>query len=154
VRTRELLRKIDRTLDRMDEHMAHGRELLEQLREDNRLHREELQRSREESDRQFELSREGSDRQFELSRAESDRQFERSREESRRQHERDLREHLLTRAAIENNNRVTRDLLLQGQENRKILAQIEQGIHAQTQGLLHVLDELRGGRGPGSAPAT
>jgi hypothetical protein len=70
-----------------------------------------------------------------------------------RTHELDLREHLLTRAAAENNTRVTRELLLQGQEHRKILAQIGQGIHAQTQRLLDVLDELRGGRGPGTAPA-
>jgi hypothetical protein len=96
VRTRELLRKIDRTLDRMDEHMTRGNELMQEIR----------------------------------------------------------REHQRNRAAIENNTRVMRELLLQRQEDRVFLERIEQGIHAQTQGLLHVLDELRNGRGgPGTAPA-
>jgi hypothetical protein len=55
---------------------------------------------------------------------------------------------------MEDNTRVLRELLLQREEDRRILERIEQGIHAQTQGLLHVLDELRGGRGPGTAPAS
>jgi hypothetical protein len=47
-----------------------------------------------------------------------------------------------------------RELLLQREEDRVFLERIEQGIHAQTQGLLHVLDELRNGRGgPDAAPA-
>jgi hypothetical protein len=111
VRTRELLRKIDRTLDRMDERVA---SCLEEIREEHRLSRE---------------------------------QFERHKREWRMVEE-------LSRGAIERNTRVVRELLLQRQEDRVFLERIEQGIHAQTQGLLHVLDELRGGRGgPDAAPA-
>ncbi len=73
---------------------------------------------------------------------------------NRREHELNRLEHRLNRAAIENNTRVLREVLLQRQGDRVILERIEQGIHAQTQGLLHVLDQLRGGRGgPGTAPA-
>jgi hypothetical protein len=121
VRTRELLRKIDRTLDRLDEHMARGNEhmareneLMDQIRAEHRLNRE---------------------------------QYERLVQESVRQEQR-------SQAAIERSTRVMRELLLQRQADRIFLQRIEQGIHAQTQGLLHVLDELRNGRaGPGAAPA-
>ena len=67
------------------------------------------------------------------------------REENRREHE-------LTRAAIRELRDVTREVLVELREHRRILERIEQGIQAQTQGLLYVLDELRG-RG-GGAPAT
>jgi hypothetical protein len=119
VRTRELLRKIDRTLDRLEERLAsspeeHLASSLEELREEHRLSRE---------------------------------QFERHKRERRMLEE-------LSRGAIERNTRVMRELLLQRQEDRVFLERIEQGIHAQTQGLLHVLDELRNGRGgPDAAPA-
>ena len=76
-------------------------------------------------------------------------------EEIREEHQLNRREHQLNRAAIQNNTQVLRELMLQRQEDRVVLERIEQGIHAQTQGLLHVLDELRNGRGgPGTAPAT
>jgi hypothetical protein len=121
VRTRELLRKIDRTLDRMDEHMSRGNELMDQMREEHRLNRQEHRLNRE--------------------------QYHRLQQESLRQEQR-------SQAAIERNTRVMRELLLQRQEDRVFLERIEQGIHAQTQGLLHVLDELRNGRGgPDAAPA-
>jgi GTP cyclohydrolase FolE2 len=121
VRTRELLRKIDRTLDRMDEHMSRGNELMDQIREEHRLNRQEHRLNRE--------------------------QYHRLQQESLRQEQR-------SQAAIERNTRVMRELLLQRQEDRVFLERIEQGIHAQTQGLLHVLDELRNGRGgPDAAPA-
>jgi hypothetical protein len=121
VRTRELLRKIDRTLDRMDEHMSRGNELMDQMREEHRLNRQEHRLNRE--------------------------QYHRLQQESLRQERR-------SQAAIERNTRVMRELLLQRQEDRVFLERIEQGIHAQTQGLLHVLDELRNGRGgPDAAPA-
>ena len=111
VRTRHLLRKIDRTLDRMDEHLARG---MKDIREEHRLTRE---------------------------------QFDRHKREWRQVEE-------LSRAAVERNTRVVRELLLQGEEHRRFLERIEQGIHAQTLGLLHVLDELRGGRGgPDTTPA-
>ena len=74
-------------------------------------------------------------------------QFERHKREWRQVEE-------LSRAAVERNTRVVRELLLQGEEHRRFLERIEQGIHAQTLGLLHVLDELRGGRGgPDTTPA-
>jgi hypothetical protein len=57
----------------------------------------------------------------------------------------------LTRAAVENNTRVTREILLELREQRPILERIDHGVQANTEGLMHVLDELRGG--PGTAPA-
>ena len=73
---------------------------------------------------------------------------------NRQEHQLNRREHQLNRAAVHNNTQVLRELLLQRREDRAILERIEQGIHAQTQGLLHVLDELRNGRsGPGTAGA-
>jgi hypothetical protein len=64
------------------------------------------------------------------------------------------RESRSTRAAIENNTRVTREILLEVKEHRPILERIDDGVQSNTQGLMHVLDELRNGRGgPGTAPA-
>jgi hypothetical protein len=64
------------------------------------------------------------------------------------------RESKLTRAAIENNTQVTRQILLEVREHRPILEHIDHGVQANTDGLMHVLDELRNGRGgPGTAPA-
>ena len=108
MRTRQLLQNIDRTLDRMDEHMVR---MDQRMDEEHRLNRE---------------------------------QFERHKREWRQVEE-------LSRAAVERNTRVVRELLLQGEEHRRFLEPIEQGIHAQTMGLLHVLDELRGGRGGSDA---
>ena len=65
------------------------------------------------------------------------------------------REFKLTRASLENNTRVTREILLELREQRPVLERIDHGVHANTEGLLHVLDELRNGRGgPGTAPAS
>jgi hypothetical protein len=64
------------------------------------------------------------------------------------------REFKLTRASVENNTRVTREILLELREHRPILEHIDRGVQSNTEGLLHVLDELRDGRGgPGTAPA-
>jgi hypothetical protein len=68
------------------------------------------------------------------------------------------REFKLTRdslgASIENNTRVTREILLELRDHRQILDQIDHGVQSNTDGLMHVLDELRNGRGgPGAAPA-
>jgi hypothetical protein len=105
---------MDRTLDRLDERTARGNQLLEAIRDEHRLNRE---------------------------------QFERYKRDMERLEQR-------SHAAVERNTRVMRELLLQREEDRKFLERIEQGIHAQTQGLLHVLDELRNGRGgPGPAAA-
>jgi paraquat-inducible protein B len=65
------------------------------------------------------------------------------------------REFKITRAAVENNTRVTREIVLELREQRPILEHIDDGVEANTKGLMHVLDELRNGRGgPGTAPAT
>lgn len=64
------------------------------------------------------------------------------------------REFKLTRASVENNTQVTREILLELREHRPILDRIDHGVQSNTEGLLHVLDELRNGRnGPGTAPA-
>ena len=54
-----------------------------------------------------------------------------------------------TRGAVENNTRVTREILLELREHRPILGRIDHGVQSSNEGLMHVLDELRnGGRGP------
>jgi hypothetical protein len=64
------------------------------------------------------------------------------------------REFKQTRAAIENNTRVCREILLELRDHRTRLDSIDQGVQSSVDGLLHVLDELRGGQGgPGTAPA-
>ena len=103
MRTRGLLVKMDRSLNRIDASLQAG---LAEIREEHRLNRESHEREQ--------LL--------------------------------DRREHVLNRAAVENNSRVMRELLEQRREDRVFLERIEQGIHARTQGLLHVLDELRNGR--------
>ena len=62
------------------------------------------------------------------------------------------REFKLSRAALENNTRVTREILLELRDHRPILEHIDRGVQSNVDGLLHVLDELRNG-GPGTAPA-
>jgi len=75
-------------------------------------------------------------------------------QEIRKQHELDRREHGQTRAAIHNVQQVNRAMLLELRDHRTILERIDHGVQANTQGLMHVLDELRNGRdGPGTAPA-
>ena len=56
------------------------------------------------------------------------------------------------RAAVENNTRVTREILLELREHRPILERIDHGVQSSNEGLMHVLDELRNG-GRGAAPA-
>jgi hypothetical protein len=64
------------------------------------------------------------------------------------------REFKLTRTSVENNTRVTREILLELREQRPILEHIDHGVQSNTDGLMHVLDELRNGRGgPRPAPA-
>jgi hypothetical protein len=76
-------------------------------------------------------------------------------EEIRKQHELDRevnrRGHEHTRASFA---QVNREILLELRDHRTILERIDHGVHANTEGLMHVLDELRNGRGgPGTAPA-
>ena len=64
------------------------------------------------------------------------------------------REFKQTRAAIENNTPVSREILLELRDHRSRLDSIDRGVQSSVDGLLHVLDELRNGRGgPGPAPA-
>jgi len=75
-------------------------------------------------------------------------------EELREQRRENQREHELTRAAILNVQEVNREILVELREHRPILERIDHGVQANTEGLMHVLDELRNGRGgPGTAPA-
>ena len=59
--------------------------------------------------------------------------------------------------AIHNLQHVNREILLELRDHRPILERIDHGVQANTEGLMHMLDELRGGRGgrggPGTAPA-
>jgi hypothetical protein len=76
-------------------------------------------------------------------------------EELRSQRRDNAREHELTRAAIHNIQQVNREILLELRDHRSVLERIDHGVEANTKGLMHVLDELRNGRGgPGTAPAT
>jgi hypothetical protein len=75
-------------------------------------------------------------------------------EELRKQHELDRevnrREHEHTRAAF---SQVNREILLELRDHRTILERIDHGVQSNTDSLMHVLDELRNGRGgPGTAP--
>ena len=52
-----------------------------------------------------------------------------------------------------NERQVTREMLLELRRGREILADIQHGIRANTEGLLRILDELRREDGPGTAKA-
>ena len=82
-------------------------------------------------------------------------QHELDREANRLEHEKtrasNRLEHKQTRGSFA---QVNREILLELSDHRTILESIDQGIQSNTRGLLHVLDELRSGRGgPGTAPA-
>ena len=63
------------------------------------------------------------------------------------------REHQATQAALGNLRDVCRSLVVAVEENTRTLRDLRAEIRAQTEGLMHVLDKLRG-RGPGGEPAT
>ncbi len=54
---------------------------------------------------------------------------------------------------MENDKRVTLDMLLELRQGRETLRDIQDGIRANTEGLLRVLDELRRSDGPNPAGA-
>jgi hypothetical protein len=56
-------------------------------------------------------------------------------------------------AAIENDRRMTREILMELREGREMLRDMRHGIQATTEGLLRVLDEFRRGDGPAGAGA-
>jgi hypothetical protein len=123
--------RIDLHLDRGDELMASIREEFRLNREELRLNREELRLNREEHRLHVRVNREAYERHFELSR----------------------REHQATQAALGNLRDVCRSLVVAVEENTRTLRALRAEIRAQTEGLMHVLDELRG-RGRGGEPAT
>jgi hypothetical protein len=88
-------------------------------------------------------------REHELNR----REHELNRQQYRELHEITVRESRLNRAAIHETRSVTRELVAHLREDRELLADIRQGIQANTEGLLRVLDELRRGDGPSPASA-
>ena len=79
-------------------------------------------------------------------------EFEKNRISAEREHELNRREHRETRAAVQNLREVCRVLVLRIEENTQVLRDLRGEIRAQTEGLMRVLDELRG-RGPGGEPA-
>ena len=56
-------------------------------------------------------------------------------------------------AALENDKRVTRDMIIDLREQTAILRDARQGIQANTEGLLRILDEMRRNDGPSPAGA-
>jgi predicted phage gp36 major capsid-like protein len=54
-------------------------------------------------------------------------------------------------AALANDKRVTREILLELRQGREMLRDIQHGIRSNTDGLLRVLDELRREDGPSAA---
>ncbi len=81
------------------------------------------------------------------------REHELNRQQYRELHEITMREIQLNRAAIQETRSVTREMIVQLRQDRGVLADIRQGIQANTEGLLRVLDELRRGDGPAPAGA-
>jgi hypothetical protein len=76
-----------------------------------------------------------------------------NREAYERHFELSRREHQATQAALGNLRDVCRSLVVAVEENTRTLRDLRAEIRAQTEGLMRVLDELRG-RGPGGEPAT
>jgi hypothetical protein len=62
-------------------------------------------------------------------------------------------EHRRNQARFANSQAVMREMVIELREGREILKDIQDGIRANTQGLLRVLDELRRGDGPSPAGA-
>lgn len=98
-------------------------------------------------------------KQHELDREVNRREHEQTRASNRREHEQtrssfaqvNRREHEQTRASFA---QVNREILLELRDHRTLLESIDQGVQSSTRGLMHVLDELRNGRGgPDTAPA-
>jgi hypothetical protein len=85
------------------------------------------------------------------------RQFEKSERDWRAKHAAFLAEQKrrfdAIDAAMENDKRVTRDMLLELRQGRETLRDIQDGIRANTEALLRVLDEMRRDDGPNPAGA-
>jgi hypothetical protein len=126
------------------------REMLDEMREDHRLYREDLERRAEEGQRRDEEGRrrdeEGRRRDEELRRRAQEHRAELQalRADQKRRFD-------AIDAAMENDRRVTREIILELREGRAMLRDMRHGIQANTEGLLRVLDEFR--RDDGSAAA-
>ena len=119
------------------------REMLDEMREEHRLYREDLERRAEEGRRRDE---EGRRRDEELRRRAREHRAELQalRADQKRRFD-------AIDSAMENDRRVTREIILELREGRAILRDMRHGIQANTEGLLRVLDEFR--RDGGSAAA-
>ena len=124
-------------------------EMMDEFRTERRLHREELRRNREESQARH-VEAMASIAAF---REEVRAHREQAREELRALREEQARRFDAIGAAIENDRRVTREILLELRAGRELLRDLRHGIQANTEGLLRVLDELRRGNGPSAASA-
>ena len=72
---------------------------------------------------------------------------------NREEHRLNREEHRRNREFIGDATQMLRTLVLDLREDRRILRDIEHGVRAQTEGLLHVLDELRRRDDPGGPAA-
>lgn len=70
-------------------------------------------------------------------------------EEIREEHRLSREEHRLNRAAVHSMQEVAKEVVLELREHRELIRDVRHGIQAQTEGLMHVLDELRRRNGPG-----
>jgi hypothetical protein len=144
--------------------------MLDEMREEHRLQREVLQRWAEQGERRDEERDEElrlrdeelrlRDEEFRLRdealrlRDEELRQLaERHRAELKALREDQKRRFDAMDAAMENDRRVTRDIILELREGQAMLRDMRHGIQANTEGLLRVLDELRRNDGPSTASA-
>jgi hypothetical protein len=72
---------------------------------------------------------------------------------NREEHRRNQEEHRRNQARFANSQAVMREMVIELREGREILRDIQDGIRANTQGLLNVLHELRRDDGPSPAGA-
>jgi hypothetical protein len=106
-------------------------EMMEEIREEHRLHREELRAMREATVRDHERHSAA----IGAMREEQKRRFARIDQ------------------AMENDRLVTREMLLELRDGRRALADIRHAIQSSVKGLLRVLDEMRRDDGPSPAGA-
>jgi hypothetical protein len=72
---------------------------------------------------------------------------------NREEHRLNREEHRRNQARFQSSQAVMREMVLELREGREILKDIQDGIRANTEGLLRVLDELRRNDGPSAAGA-
>jgi nucleoside-diphosphate-sugar epimerase len=91
-------------------------------------------------------------------------EFEQTRRESDKRHDEWRAEHAAflaeqkrrfdaIDAAMENDKRVTREMVIELRERTALITDVRHGIQANTEGLLRVLDEMRRNDGPSPAGA-